>query len=179
MMWDGKYGENLHSRVSYSLLGRNLSWRMGDHSSNLFVTVRITQLLDQLPMARAFIVTWEFPPLGRKVLDRWKNAIEGEFRRCGCGKQLWPQRKVIGWLPEFYCSEVMVDFSTLCFPSRLHAPIKNQAIGCLLPEVLYEISRKLQTAFSRVIFMWSSIILKKVHDFFTYHFCYCNTKKKA
>lgn len=54
----------------------------------------------------------------------------------------------------------------LWFISQMHATIKNQVFGCLLPEVLYKISRKLQTAFSRVIFVWSSIIFKKARDFF-------------
>jgi len=36
---------------------------------------------------------------------------------------------------KFYCSEVMVHFSALCFSFWLHTSIKNQAFGCLLPEV--------------------------------------------
>lgn len=91
--------------------------------------------INSMQLARAFSVTCEFPPLGTKLLDSWKNAVRGEFRRCGCGKQHGAQRKAIGWLPKFYCTEFMVHFSTLCFPFWLYAPVKNQVFGCLLPEV--------------------------------------------
>lgn len=91
--------------------------------------------INSMQLARAFTVTCEFPPLGTKLLDSWKNAVRGEFRRCGCGKQHGAQRKVIGWLPKFYCTEFMVHFLTLCFPFWLYAPVKNQVFGCLLPEV--------------------------------------------
>lgn len=130
---------NVKCKVQTSTqLGRNLSWKMGGHCSKLFVTIRVTQL----GSASGFGLRISS---GRKLLDCWKNSVGGKCRRCGCGKQCWPQRKVTGWLPEFYCSEVMVHFLTSCFALWLHVPIKDQVFGYLLPEFcLYSVVSVLQ-----------------------------------
>lgn len=81
------------------------------------------------------LLVWPENFLREETIEELEKCCWRKVQKMWLWEAVLTTKKSYWVVPEFYCSEVMVHFLTLCSCVWLHAPVKDQEFGCLLPEV--------------------------------------------